>query len=155
MLRVRVGADRLASCGAGQASIEMAFRLLQGKERQRRGCRVPCLHLFRCLDRRHVVAREKARLEFSDPVVTFQENARGLTRDALLERALRKSSIVEGAELGGSSAQVPDEREWRGKSVEEESEPLHELQCVLGFAFELVEWMAQCKKNGTETAGGE
>src|SRR5262249_8811235 len=41
------------------------------------------------------------------------------------------------------------------KSVEEESVPLHELQCVLGFALELVERMAQCKKNGTETAGGE
>src|SRR5262245_20818668 len=32
MFGVRVGSHRLASCGAAQASIEMAFRLLHGKE---------------------------------------------------------------------------------------------------------------------------
>src|SRR5215831_17813133 len=133
----------------------MAFRLLGGKERQRRGRRVPCLRFFGGLDRRRVVAGEEARLELADPVVTFQEGARGLTRDALLERALGEATIIEGAELRGSAAQGPGERDRRGKSVEEESEPLHELQCVLGFALELVERMAQCKKNGAETAGGE
>src|SRR5262249_14659162 len=76
-------------------------------------------------------------------------------RDALLEGALRESTIVEAAELRRSSRQGPGERDWRGKSVEDESVPLHELQCVLGFALELVEWMAQGKKNGAETAGGE
>ena len=51
VLGVRVGAQGLASCGAAQAGIEMAFRLLQGKERQRRrGC-IPCLHLLRCVHR--------------------------------------------------------------------------------------------------------
>src|SRR5262249_18633516 len=152
---VRIGTHGLAPCGAAQAGIEMAFRLLQWEERQRRRGRVPCLHFFRCLERRSVVAGEKARLELSDPVETFQVGARGLTRDAFLEGALCESAIVEGAERRGSSAQGPGERDWRGKSIEEESVPLHELQCVLGFALELVEWMAQCKKNGTETAGGE
>jgi hypothetical protein len=76
-------------------------------------------------------------------------------RNAFLEGALCESAIVEGAERRGSSAQGPGERDWCGKSIEEKSVPLHELQCVLGFALELVEWMAQCKKNGTETAGGE
>src|SRR5262245_15000726 len=152
---VRVGTHGLAQRGAAQAGIQMAFRLLQGKERQRRGHRVPCLQLFRCLERRNVIAGEEARLELSDPVVAFQKGARGLTRDALLEGALGESAIVEGAELRGSSAQGPGERDGRGKSVEEESVPLHELQCVLGFALELVEWMARCKKNGAETAGGE
>src|SRR5262245_55830818 len=76
-------------------------------------------------------------------------------RDALLEGALRESTIVEAAELRGSSAQGPGERDWRGKSVEKESVPLHELQCVLGFALELIEWIPQGKKNGAETAGGE
>src|SRR5215470_7187658 len=152
---VRVGARGLAPCSARQRCIEVIFRLLQGKEGQRRGCRVPCLHLIHCLDRRHIVAGEEARLELSDPVVTFQEGARGLTRDALFEGALHESTIVEGAELRGSSAQGPGERDWRGKSVEEESVPLHEFQRVPGFALKLVEWMAQGKKNGAETAGGE
>src|SRR5262245_60845870 len=155
MLGVRVGTHGLAPCGAAQAGIEMAFRLLQWEERQRRRSRVPCLHLFRCLERRSVVSGEKARLQLSDPVETFQVGARGLLRDAFLEGALRESAIVEGAERRGSSAQGPGERDWRGKSIEEEAVPLHELQCVLGFALELVEWMAQCKKNGTETAGAE
>src|SRR5215471_1742731 len=155
MLGVGVGTQGLAPCGAAQASIEMAFRLLQWEGRQRWRGRVPCLHLFRCLERRSVVAGEEARLELSDPVETFQEDARGLTCDALLEGALRESTIVEGAELRGSSAQGPGERDWRGKSVEEESVSLHEFQCVLGFGLELVEWVAQCKKNSAETAGGE
>src|SRR5262249_14082306 len=155
MLGVRIGTHGLAPCGAAQAGIEMAFRLLEWEEQQSWGSRVPCLRLFSCLERRNVVAREEARLELSDPVETFQVGARGLTRDALLEGALRESAIVEGAELRGSCAQGSGERDWRGKSVEEESVPLHELQCVLGFALELVEWMAQCKKNGAETAGGE
>src|SRR5262247_2455665 len=71
MLLVGIGAYGLAPCGARQASIKMVFRLLQGKKRQRRGLRVPCLHLFGCLDRRRVVAGEEARLELADPVVTF------------------------------------------------------------------------------------
>src|SRR5262249_57449191 len=41
MLGVSVWAHGLAACGARQASIEMAFRLLQGKERQLRGRGVP------------------------------------------------------------------------------------------------------------------
>src|SRR5262249_30832634 len=155
MLGVRVGTHGLAPCGAAQTSIEMALRLLQREERQSWGSRVPCLRLFSCLKRRNVVAREEARLELSDPVETFQVGARGLMRDALFEGALRESTIVEGAELRGSSAQGPGERDWRGKSVEEESVPLHELECVLGFALELFEWMALGKKNGAETAGGE
>src|SRR5262245_23090718 len=155
MLLVGIGAFGLAPRGARQASIEMAFRLLQGEKRQRRGLRVPCLHLFGCLDRRRVVAGEEARLKLADPVVTFQEGARGLPRDAFLERELRKLTSVEGAELRGSSAQGAGERDWRGKPVEEKSEPLDELQCALGFPLELVEWMAQCKKNGAETARGE
>src|SRR5262249_47619034 len=155
MLGVRVGAHGLAPCGAAQASIEMAFSLLQWEQRQRRRDRVPFLHLFGCLERRRVVAGEEAHLELADPVETFQEGARGLTRDALLERVLRESAIVEGAELRGSAAQGPSERDRRGKSVEEESVPFHELQCVLGFVLELMEWMAHGKKNGAETAGGE
>src|SRR5262249_55417488 len=97
----------------------------------------------------------EARLKLSDPIVAFQEGARGLTRDALLEGALRESTIVERAERRGPPAQGPGERDWRGKSVEEEAEPLHEFQCVLGFALELVERMAQCKETRAETAGGE
>ena len=65
------------------------------------------------------------------------------------------STIVEGAELRGPSAQRPDERERRGNSVEEESEPPHELQCLLGLTLDLIEWMAQRKKNGAEAAAGE
>src|SRR4030095_11536034 len=85
----------------------------------------------------------------------LQECARGLARGALLERALRERTVVEGAELRGLSAQSPGERERRGKSVEEEPVFLHEVQCILGFALELVEWMAQCNKDAAETAGGE
>src|SRR5262249_47776854 len=48
MLGVRVGAQGLAPRGATQAGIEMAFRLLQGKEGQSWGRRVPCLRLFSC-----------------------------------------------------------------------------------------------------------
>src|SRR5215470_3290346 len=104
---VRIGTHRLAPCGAAQAGIEMTFRLLHWEERQRRRGRVPCLHLFRCLERRSVVAGEEARLEFSDPVETFQEGARGLTGGALLEGALCESTIVERAEFRSSSAQGP------------------------------------------------
>src|SRR5262245_2006092 len=102
----------------------MRFGLLQGKERQRRGCRVPVLHLIRYLDPRHVIAGEEARLELSDPVVALQESTRGLARDALLEGALREPDVVEATELRGSSAQGSGERNWGGKSVEEESVPL-------------------------------
>jgi hypothetical protein len=63
--------------------------------------------------------------------------------------------MVEGPELRGSSAQGSRERDQRGESVEEESIPLNELQCIFGFALDLVERAAQCKKNGNETAGGE
>src|SRR5215813_13819472 len=49
MFGVRVGSYGFASCGAAQASIEMAFRLLHGKDRQPRRRRVPRLHLFGCL----------------------------------------------------------------------------------------------------------
>src|SRR5262249_28755214 len=144
----------IAPRGVRQASVEMPFRALCGKERQRRRCRVPCLHLFSGLDRRHIVAREKACLKLADPVETLQEDASGLTRDPLLERALRKFSIVEGTEFRGSSAQAPDERERCRKSVEEETVSLDKLQSVLGFPLELVEWIAQGKKNGTESAEG-
>src|SRR5262249_47306287 len=116
MLGVRVGAQGLAPCGAAQASIEMALRLLYWEEGKSWGSRVPCLRLFSCFERRNVVAREEARLELSDPVETFQVGARGLMRDALLEGALREFTIVEGAELRRSSAQSPRERDWRGKS---------------------------------------
>src|SRR5215510_4196909 len=112
----------------------MAFRLLHGKEGQSRGIRVPSLHLFSGLECRSVIAGKEARLELSDPVVTFQKGARGLTRDALLEGALRESATVEGAELRGPSPQCAGERDWRGKSVEEESIPLHFFHCFLGFA---------------------
>src|SRR5262249_16783038 len=78
MLGVRIWTRGLASGGATQARIEMAFRLLQRKERQRRGSRVPSLHLVRCLKCRSVIAGKEARLELSDPVVTFQKGARGL-----------------------------------------------------------------------------
>src|SRR5262245_16918502 len=155
MLGVRVRAHGLAPCGTAQAGIEMAFHLLHGNEGQSRGGRVPCLHLFRGLECRSVIAGKEARLELSDPVVTFQKGTRGLTRDALLEGALREATTVEGAELRGSSLQCAGERDWRGKSVEEESIPLHELQCVLRFALKLVERMSQCDQNGTETARGE
>src|SRR6516165_12337030 len=155
MLGVRVGTHRLAPGGTRQRGIEVIFRLLQGKERQPWGRRVPCLRLIHCVDRRNVIAGEEARLELSDPVVTLQEGARGLTRAALLEGALCELTTVEGAEFRRLSEQGPGERDWRGKSIEEESVPLHELQCVLGFALELVEWMALGKKNGAETAGGE
>src|SRR5262245_50113561 len=155
MLGVRLGAQGFAQGGAAQARIKMGFGLLKGKERQRRGCRVPFFHLIHGLDRRCVVGGEEARLELSDPVIAFQESARGLTRDTLLERALRESTIVEGAELRGSSAQGPRERNRRGKSVEEEPVPLHEFQCILGFKLELVEWVTKRKKDSAETAGGK
>src|SRR5262249_109327 len=89
------------------------------------------------------------------PIETLQHGARGLTRAAVLEGALRESTIVERTKIGGSSTQGPGERDWRRKSVEEETVPLDELPCVFGFTLKLVEWMAQGKKNGTETAGGE
>src|SRR5262245_11888919 len=155
MLGVCVGTHGLAPCGAAQTGIEMAFCLFQGKERQRRRRRVPSLHPFHCFEGRDVVAGEKTRLELSDPVVAFQKGARRLTRDALLEGALCECTIIEASELRGCSAQGPGERDWRGKSVQEESVPLQEIQCVLGFALELVEWMAQCDENGTETARSE
>src|SRR5262249_13631750 len=151
----RVGTHRLAPGGTRQRGIEVIFRLLQGKERQPWGRRVPCLRLIHCVDRRYVIASEEARLELSDPVETLQHGARGLTRATLFEGAPCESTIVERAEPRGSSTQRPGERDWRRKSVEEETVPLHELQCILGFALELVEWMAQGKENGTETAGGE
>src|SRR5262249_54392859 len=47
MLGAPVRAHRLTACGARQASIEMAFRRLQGKERQLRGRGVPSLRPFR------------------------------------------------------------------------------------------------------------
>jgi hypothetical protein len=78
-----------------------------------------------------------------------------LTRDAVLEGALREFTIVEGTELRDFPAQGPGKRDGRGKSVEEESVPLHERQCVLGFALELVEWMARRKKDATETTRGK
>ena len=81
--------------------------------------------------------------------------AAGKRAEAPSAYASARSTIVEGAELRGFSAQGPGERDRRGKSVEEEPVPLNELQCILGFALELVEWMAQCKKNSAETARGE
>src|SRR5262245_15958557 len=51
MLGVWVGAHRLAPCGAAQAGIEMALRLLKGEEGQSWGSRVPFLHVLRRLDR--------------------------------------------------------------------------------------------------------
>src|SRR5262249_31560155 len=155
MLSERVGALGLAPRRAAQATIKMRFGFLQGKERQRRRCRVPLLHLIRCLDRRRVVAGEEARLELSHPVKTFQKDARRLTRAAVLEEAFREGTSIEGTELCGLSAKSPRERDRRGQSVEEESIPLNELQCILGFAFDLVERVALCKKNGNETAGSE
>src|SRR5262245_1121578 len=126
MLGVWVGAQGHASGRAAQPRIKMEFGLLQGKERQRRGCCVPFFHLIRCLERGKVVAGEEARLELSNPVITLQEGAGGLARDAILEGALREFTIVEGAELRSSSAQGPGERDRRGKSVEEKSVPLNE-----------------------------
>src|SRR5262249_29773713 len=152
---VRVRPHGRAPGGAGQASIEMPFRGLRRKERQPRGCRVAFLHLVHCLDRRHVIAGEEARLKLSDPVETLQKGARGLTRNALLEGALCETIIVEGAELRGFSAEGPGERDWGGKAVEEEPVPPHELQSVLGFALELVERTAQCQKSGAETPRGD
>src|SRR5262249_47090513 len=148
MLGIRVRADRLAPCGASQRGIEVILLLLQHEERQRRGRCVPCLHLAGGVDRRRVIAGEEARLELSEPVVTFQESWGWLTCRALLEGALGEPTIVERTELRGPSTQHPGERERRGNSVEEESEPPHERQSVLGLALELIEWMAQGKMNG-------
>src|SRR6516165_4907818 len=152
---VQVRPYGLAPGGAGQASIEMPFRSVHGKQRQPRGCRVPFLHFIHCLDRRHVIGGEKARLKLSYPVETLQEGAGSLTSNALLEGALCETTIVEGAELGGFPAQGPSERNWREKAVEEESVPPHELQPILGFALELVERTAQCQKSGAESARGD
>src|SRR6516165_3931055 len=154
MLGKRVGAHGLAPSGASQRGIEVILLLLQHEERQRRGGRVPCLHLVGGMDRRHVIAGEEARLELSSPVVAFQEGEGGMTRCTLLEGALGEPTIVEAAEFRGPSTQHPHECERRGKSVEEESELLHELQSVLGLALDLIEWMARGKKNGIETARG-
>src|SRR5215469_12935517 len=142
MLGVRVGALGLAPRRAAQATIKMRFGFLQGKERQRRRCRVPLLHLIRCFDRRRVVTGEEARLKLADPVKTFQKRARGLFRDALLEGALRESTIVQGAELSGFSSQCSSERDRRRKSVEKKSIPLHEGQLFFGLALELLQWRA-------------
>jgi hypothetical protein len=61
-------------------------------------------------------------------------------------------TVVGGAELGGPSAECPDERERRRNSVE--SKPPHELQSFLGLALDLIEWMARGKKDGTKRAEG-
>src|SRR5262249_32020776 len=68
-----------------------------------------------------------------------------------LERALREPTIIEGAELRCLSTQRPDQREQGGDSVKEESEPLDVLKSVLGLKLDLIEWMAQGEKNGTES----
>src|SRR6516165_716730 len=152
---VQVRPSGLAPGGPGQASIEMPFRGVRKKERQPRKCRVPFLHLIHCLDRRHVIAGEKARLKLSYPVETLKEGTGGVTCNALLEGALSEGTIVERPEPGGFPAQGPSERNWRGKAVEEESVPPHELQSVLGLTLELVERTAQCQKSGAESASGD
>src|SRR5262245_66510087 len=118
MLGVRVWAHGLATCGTAQAGIEMAFRLLHGKEGQSRGSRVPSLHLFGGLECRSVIAGKEARLELSDPVVTFQKGERGLTRDELLEGALRESAKVEGAEHRGHFLRCSGKCDSRRTSVQ-------------------------------------
>ena len=75
-----------------------------------------------------------------------------MSRRALLEGALGEPTIVESSELHSPSTQRPDEREQYGNSVEEETEPPYELQSVLGLTLDLIEWMAQGKKNGIESA---
>src|SRR5262249_12360784 len=102
--RVRVGAHGLAPCGASQRGIEVIFLLLQQKQRQIRGPRVPCPHLVCCLDRRRVIAGEETRLQLPDPVEAFQDSAGGLIRRSLLEGTFREQTIVERAELPGASA---------------------------------------------------
>src|SRR5262249_32982697 len=98
---------------------------------------------------------EEARLELPDPVVAFQGGARGLARGALFEGALGEPALVEATELRRPSPQGPGQRQRRGKPVEEESEPLHELQCLLRLTLDLVEGMAQGEKDGGETARGD
>src|SRR5262249_23287476 len=110
--------------------------------------------LFRRVDRRQVIAGEETRLELSDPVVTFQEGAGGLTCCALLEGALRELTIIEGAERRVRSPQSPDQGERSGNSVEEGAKPFYELQSVRGFALDLIQWMAQGEKNGTQSPAG-
>src|SRR5262249_50631820 len=135
--------------------IEVIFRLLHNKQRQRRGDRVQPLYFLRCVDRRSVIAGEEARLELSDPIVTFHEGARGLPRRVFLDRALGEATISERAACHGRSAPRPHERDRGGNSVKERSEPLHELQSALNLTLKLIECMAQGQKNGTQIAESE
>src|SRR5215475_5573299 len=142
MLGVRVGPLGFAPGSAAQSRVEMVFRLFSGKERKRGRHCVPCVCPFGCLDGRHIVTGEEARLKLADPVKTFQKRARGLFRDALLEGALRECTIVQGAEFRGFSAQCSSERDRRRKSVEKKSIPLHEGQLFFSLALEFLQWMA-------------
>src|ERR1043166_745623 len=95
MLGVCVGPPGFTPRGASQSGIKVKVRRLRHELCRRSGSCVPCLGLFRSLDRRCVVSREEAGLELSDPVETFQHDKRRKTGKTLLEEPLRKSAAVE------------------------------------------------------------
>ncbi len=105
MLGVRVGADGLAQVRREPARHRSDSPPFSSRKSDSDGDVAYHLStLFGGVDRRRVVAGEEARLELSNPVVAFQEGVGGLTCHALLEGALRESTIVERAELRGLSA---------------------------------------------------
>src|SRR6516164_8598022 len=99
MLAIWVRAGGLARCSTRQRGIEVIFRLLQHKERQRLRRLKQCLGLVRCVVRRHVIPGKETGLKLSDPVVTFLKGKGSASRRAILKRALSEATIVEIAEF--------------------------------------------------------
>src|SRR5215475_3060081 len=111
----------------------MILCLFQQKVRQRLGGLVQCVELAHRIGCRRIVAREKSRLQFSDPVEEFHKYRWEATCRTLLEGTLRKAVVIKGAEPPRLSAEHPEERkQWR-HSVEEEAELPHEFQQVFGL----------------------
>src|ERR1700692_2217257 len=79
-----------------------------------------------------------------------------MTGQALLEGALREPAMVEHAEFCGLATERLDERERGGDHVGNESEPqrARDLQSVLEFALDRLEWISYGEKTRSEIPAG-
>ena len=144
---------RVAERGFRQPSVEMIVRPLED------GWRHP-EEVFRFRGRRDgggVVAGEDARLQLADPVQAGGDRQARVLLQMLLEPALVKPCIVEGAEDRGLAAERPDEPELCGDEVDDKIEAglAREVESGLSLALHLGERIAAGETLGEDIVAAE
>src|SRR5271163_2811475 len=125
----------MATGGLGQRTVKVIFSFLKqrGYGPEKRLC-------FRGgVDGRRVVARNTARLQFSDPVTTRNGRQALAARQIEFDATLIELSVVETPEFRREAAERPNKRKLRCDDVNHQAEAhfLGKLEAMFGFSLHL------------------